>query len=180
MTYLCIVECRKTEQVLGTKVRELDIVFASRDELARQYSGPYTILVGDRGVDIAAVTGKLGYKNRRQFVPGDEFAVVERDLVFRSQVVRAALVRGLPVFAHELGLAVDELDVVVASSRLRVALPTGIGRLVLVVPGVIDVLIVHLANVTRAHRLHVPEVGQLAFGRRVLVAERFAGFIVVT
>src|SRR6266567_1150283 len=176
VAHLRIVERRKTERVLGAQVGELHVVLASRHELARQRRSPHAVLVTDRGVDVATVAGELGYEYGRYFVPGDELAVVERDFVFRSEIVRASLVRGLAVLAHELGFAVDELDVLVASARFRITLAAGVGGLVLVITRMVYVLIVGLADVAGAYRFHVPEICQLAFARGVLVAERLAGF----
>src|SRR6266536_1999753 len=105
MPYLCVVERREPEGVLCVELVELDIELAARDELARQHCGPDAVLPGNCRVDVAAIAGEPRYHDSRHLVPGLELAVVERHLVFGTQVVRAPLDRSLAVLAHELGLA---------------------------------------------------------------------------
>src|SRR5262249_9522287 len=72
-----------------------------------------------------------------------------------------------------LGLAVAKLDVVIPPARFGIAFASGLGSFVFVIAGVIEVLIVSLANKAGTNRLHVPDVSQLAFVRQVLIAKRF-------
>src|SRR5262249_59549171 len=80
----------------------------------------------------------------------------------RRLVARQSELRPLLVVA-DVGLE--------AAARAGVALPPGIGRLVLVVLGVVDVLVVRLPDGAGAHALPMPQVEALAGRARVLVPE---------
>jgi hypothetical protein len=77
---------------------------------------------------------------------------------------------------HEFRLAVDQLDVGIAATGLRVALAAGFRRLLLIVTRVIEVLVVDLPDISGADRLHVPYVAKLALARCIFVAKRLSGF----
>jgi hypothetical protein len=87
---------------------------------------------------------------------------------------RRALARGKPRLVHELGLAVDQLDVV--CSRRQSSDRSCGPALGFFSYGarVVEVAVVDLADVAGADRLQVPQVADLARARGVLVAEGLA------
>src|SRR5262245_31775345 len=173
VTHLGIVKGGEAELVGAVQIVELDVILAAGHKLARQYDAPLAVAPRDVGRDVAAVAGKWCDQDRSHFVAGLEFAVIEGGRVGVLQVIGAALVRRRAALVHELRLAVNQLDVIVAAAGLRVALASGLGSLVLVVAGVIEILIIGLAVRTGADRFHVPDVAELALARRVLIAKRF-------
>src|SRR6516225_7529468 len=90
------------------------------------------------------------------------------------QIISAAFVRRRAALVHELGLAVDQLDVGITTARFRIALASRFGSFLFVVAGVVEVLIIGLTDIAGADRLHVPDVAELALVRQILVAKRFA------
>src|SRR5262245_38091089 len=121
VSHLGVVEHRNAEFVRAVELVELDVEPAASHELARHDRGPLAVLPGDRRRDLAAVAGEWRHQDRSHLVAGHELAVVERSLVLFFQVIRAALVGRDAALVHELGLAVDQLDVGVAPGSLGIA-----------------------------------------------------------
>src|SRR5215510_1281400 len=173
--HLRVVERCDAKLIAAVELVELHVGLAARHQLACHDGRPLAVLPLDRGGDVAAVTGERRQQDRRNFVARLELGIVKRNLLFLPEIVRSArLVRRRAALVHELGLAVDQFDVVVAAAGLGIALAPGLGSLVLVVARVVDVLVVRLADVAGADRLQVPDVTQLALGLRILVAKRLA------
>src|SRR5262245_51936 len=168
-----MVERGEAKLVTTVQIVELDVVLAAGHKLARQHDAPFAVVPGDVGRNVAADPGRWWDQDRSHFVARLEFAVVEGDLVLLFQVIGATLVRRRAAPVHELGLAVDQLDVVVAAAGFRIALAPSLGSFVFVVAGVVEVLIIGLTNIAGADRLHMPDVAELALVRQVLIAKRF-------
>src|SRR5581483_6043839 len=153
-------------------VVELDVELAARDQLARDHERPRAVLPHRAPGEIAAVARERGHEDAGHLVARLVLAVVERLLLAVDDPVRR---RGLVALQRELRrLLVVGLVVDVAAARLRVALAAGVRRLHRVVRGVVEVLVVDLADRRGAtDELRVPDVRALT-GREVLVAVRLA------
>src|SRR5215831_19249873 len=172
VAHLRIVEHGHSEGVLLLGIGELDVVFAARGELAPEHAGAHAILVDDLGGDVAAIPRERGHDDAGHLVARLVLGVIEGLLLGVDDPVR----RRRPVALQgELGSGLRIVYVVgVASARLRIAFPSRLWRLVLVVAGGVEVLIVDLADAPSAHELHVPDVGTLTRIGQVLVAEGLA------